>query len=131
VDAARIALHGRSLGTGVAVQVAASRPARCMVLTSPFDSARDVAQRIYPWLPVGLLLRHPFDSAAFAPQLRMPVLVLMGEADDLIPMAHSVRLASLWGGPVERMAFAGFGHNDIGMDPKYEVAIREFLSRCL
>ena len=130
VDAARVALHGRSLGTGVAVQVAAARPARCVVLTSPFDSARDVAQRGYPWLPVKLLLRHPFDSAALAPKMRMPVLILMGEADDLIPMSHSVRLAGLWGGPVERKAFPGFGHNDIGMNPAYEVAIREFLSRC-
>jgi len=131
IDAARIALHGRSLGSGVAVQLASARPAKCVVLTSPFDSARAVAQRVYPWLPVGLLIRHPFDSAAFAPRLKMPVLVLMGDADTLIPMSHSARLAGLWGGPVERAVFAGFGHNDIGMNPQYEEAIRTFLSRCL
>jgi hypothetical protein len=131
LDAGRIALHGRSLGTGVAVQLAASRPARCVVLTSPFSSARDVAGEIYPWLPVGLLMRHPFDSARHAPALKIPALVLTGDADTLIPKHHSERLAKLWGGPVERAAFAGFGHNDLHVTPKYSEAIRGFLDRCL
>ena len=131
VDATRIALHGRSLGTGVAVQVASARPARCVVLTSPFASARAVAAEIYPWLPVKLMIRHPFDSGAIAPALRMPALFLMGEADDLIPMRHSERLADAWGGPVERVRLEGFGHNDIGIHPRYDEAIQAFLGRCL
>jgi fermentation-respiration switch protein FrsA (DUF1100 family) len=131
IDAGRIALHGRSLGTGVAVQLAAARPARCIVLTSPFASTRDVAGEVYPWLPVRLLLRHPFDSGHHAPSLKIPALVLMGDADTLIPKHHSERLASLWGGPVERAAFAGFGHNDIHVTPKYVQTIRGFLDRCL
>jgi len=131
IDPARIAVHGRSLGTGVAVQVAAARAVRCVVLTSPFASARDVAKELYPWLPISLLLRHPFDSALRAPQLNMPVLILMGDADDLIPKKHSERLASLWGGPVERISFEGFGHNDVGLHPRYAAAITEFLGRYL
>ena len=132
VDGSRIALHGRSLGTGVAVQVAAARPAaRCVVLTSPFASARDVAKEVYPWLPVGLLMRHPFDSLAHAPGLRMPLLVLVGDADDLIPKRHSERLADAWGGPVERVGFPGFGHNDVSVNPGYDAAIQAFLARHL
>ena len=131
VDPARIALHGRSLGTGVAVQVAAARPVRCVMLTSPFSSAREVAAEIYPWLPVSLLIRHPFDSLARAARLRAPALFLMGEADNLIPMRHSERLADAWGGPAERVRFSGFGHNDIGMHPGYDAAMRAFLARCL
>ena len=124
-------MHGRSLGTGVAVQVAAAKPVRCVVLTSPFTSALDVAKEIYPWLPVSILMRHVFDSGAHAPKLRMPALILMGGADTLIPKHHSERLAGLWGGPVERETFEGFGHNDIDMNPRYTVAIRNFLDRCL
>ena len=131
LDTSRVALHGRSLGTGVAVQVAAARPARCVILTSPFTAARDVAKDMYPWLPVGLLMRHPFDSAAHAPGLRMPALFLMGDADTLIPMRHTERLASLWGGPVERVAFKGFGHNDLSVNPRYDEAVRAFLGRYL
>ena len=130
LDTSRIALHGRSLGSGVAVQVAAARPARCVLLTSPFASARDVAQEIYPWLPVGLLMRHPFDSARHAPTLRMPALILMGDADTLVPMHHSERLASLWAGPVQRVAFPGFGHNDVSLNPRYASAVHAFLDSC-
>lgn len=131
VDASRIALHGVSLGTGVAVQVASARPPRCMVLTSPYDSLVAVGQRVYRWLPVALLMRHPFDSLARAPALKVPALMLMGDADTLIPMAHSQRLAAAWGGPVQTVVLEGFGHNDIGMSPRYEEAVQGFLSRCL
>jgi uncharacterized protein len=130
IDTSRIALHGRSLGSGVAVQVAAARPVKCVLLTSPFDSARAVAAGIYPWLPVGLMMRHPFDSAALAPQLKMPALILMGGSDTLIPPRHSERLASLWAGPVQKLSFEGFGHNDINMNPRYDAAIQSFLASC-
>jgi pimeloyl-ACP methyl ester carboxylesterase len=115
----------------VAVQVAAARPAKCVILTTPFDSALDVARSMYWWLPVSVLLRHPFDSAARAPKLAMPALFLTGTSDTLIPNKHSERLASLWGGPVERVSLEGFGHNDLDMNPRYAVAIREFLDRRL
>jgi fermentation-respiration switch protein FrsA (DUF1100 family) len=131
VDPERIALHGRSLGSGVAVQVAAARPARCVLLTSPFASALDVARSAYPWLPVAMLLRHPFDSMAHAPTLKVPALFLVGEADSLVPPAHSERLAKAWGGPVERASFPGMGHNDVSVHPGYDAAIQAFLGRCL
>ena len=131
IDPARIALHGRSLGTAIAVPVAAARPARCVVLTSPFASALDVAAEVYPWLPVSWMLRHPFDSGRLAPRIATPALILAGEADTIIPKRHSDRLAAAWGGPVERASFAGFGHNDLDLNPRYAQAIRAFLDRCL
>lgn len=131
IDGARIALHGRSLGSGVAVQVAAVRPAKCIVLTTPFDSALDVARGMYWWLPVAWIMRHPFDSAARAPRIKMPALILTGTADTLIPNKHSERLASRWGGPVEKVSLDGFGHNDLDLHPRYAAAIHAFLDRCL
>jgi fermentation-respiration switch protein FrsA (DUF1100 family) len=131
IDASRIAVHGRSLGSGVAVQVAAARPVKCIVLTSPFDSALEVAKSVYPWLPVSWLMRHPFDSTAHAPKLSMPALFLAGDSDTLIPKKHSDRLASMWAGPAERVAFEGFGHNDIDLNPRYAASVREFLDRRL
>jgi fermentation-respiration switch protein FrsA (DUF1100 family) len=131
IDPSRIALHGRSLGTGVAVQLAAARPAQCVVLTSPFGSALEVAKEFYPWLPVSLMLRHPFDSAARAPKLRVPALIVSGSADTIIRPHHSDALAGAWGGPVERVKLEGFGHNDIDLHPNYAKSIRAFLDRCL
>ena len=131
IDPARIAVHGRSLGTGVAVALAAARPARCVMLTSPFTSARDVARALYPWLPVALLMRHPFDSASHAPNVKAPLLVLAGDADRLVPFTQSQRLAALWGGPVEVISIPGAGHEDLLYDPSYRRALRAFLDRRL
>lgn len=130
IDARQIALHGRSLGAAVAVAVAAAKPAACVVLTAPFDSALDVAAGLYPWAPVSWLLRHPFDSAALAPGIKAPALILIGDADRIIPKRHSERLAARWGGAVEKRYFTGFGHNDLDLHPGYNAAIREFLERC-
>ncbi len=131
IDATRVAVHGRSLGSAIAVPVAAAKRVKCTVLTSPFASARDVAAEIYPWLPVSWLLRHPFDSARLAPAITSPALFLAGDADNIIPKHHSDRLADRWGGPVERRSFPGFGHNDLDLNPRYGEAIRAFLDRCL
>lgn len=128
IDPEAIAVHGRSMGTGVAVQLAAQRPVACVVLTSPFTSARDVAASAYPWAPVRWLLRHPFDSAAHAPGIRRPVLILYGERDTLVPPSQSQSLAQRWGGPVETLALPA-GHDDIGLDPRHGEAVRAFLSR--
>lgn len=131
IDPARIAVHGRSLGSGVAVPVAAARPVKCVVLTSPFGSALDVAQEIYPWLPVSFLLRHPFDSARLAPAVKAPALILVGADDTIVAPRHSERLAAAWAGPVERAAFKGFGHNDLQIHPDYTATVRAFLDRHL
>ncbi|MCM2328468.1 MAG: hypothetical protein NDI88_11305 [Lysobacter sp.] len=129
LDPARFCAHGRSLGTGVAVQLAAARRLRCVVLTSPFESLAAVGGTHYPWLPVRLLLRHRFESAAVAGRITAPALVAYGAEDDIIPAEHSERLAAAWGGPVERLRIDGHGHNDLDLDPRYAPAIAAFLDR--
>ena len=128
VDAARIVVLGRSLGAAVAVQLARSRPVRAVILVSPFDSLRSIARRTYPFVPVSLLLRHPFDSLALAPQIAAPLLVLAGEDDGIIPPAHSRRLFEAWAGPRRFELIPRAGHNDLHAAARYPHAIREFLA---
>jgi pimeloyl-ACP methyl ester carboxylesterase len=123
-----IVLMGRSLGSGVAVHVAAHRPVRGVILATPFDSLLNVARRHYPVLPVRLLLKHPFDSAALAPNISIPALILIARQDTIIPQQHAIRLSEVWGGPVESIIIDGVGHNDIQMAPRYWKAINAFLS---
>jgi len=131
IDPQRIAVHGRGLGSGVAVQVAAARPVRCVVLTTPFDSVVRVASQAYPWLPVAWLMRNPFDSVARAPAIKAPALVLVAADDTLIRPERSENLASHWGGPVERATFAHHGHGDVQVAPGYESTVRGFVQRWL
>src|SRR3989304_394312 len=78
VAVAAIVAMGRSLGSGVAVHLAAHRQLAGVILVSPYDSVRALAQSIYPWLPVGLLLKHPFDSMSRAGDLAVALLCVCG-----------------------------------------------------
>lgn len=123
-----VVLMGRSLGSGVAVYVASRRAVRGVILITPFDSLVKVARHHYPFLPVGLLLKHPFDSATLAPDIAAPALIVTADLDEIIPAPRSERLARLWGGPVTRVVIEGGGHNDLQMDAAYWKAINRFLS---
>lgn len=89
VDPARIAVVGRSLGSGVAVQVARDRPASAVVLITPYDSIVAIAKRRFRAVPVDYVLRHRFESIKYAPELKVPTYVLRAESDDIIPHAHT------------------------------------------
>jgi uncharacterized protein len=127
VDASRIVLFGRSLGSGVAVHVAAERPVAGVILVSPFESMIAVGRRHYPWLPVGLLLRHPFDSGARAPAIRVPLLAIVAGQDTIIPPVHSQRLFDAWGGPKRWIAIPHADHNDVAGTPELWTAVTGFL----
>jgi fermentation-respiration switch protein FrsA (DUF1100 family) len=91
VDPSRIVIFGESLGTTLAVQVGAERPAAALVLDSGFASVLDVAERRYWWLPVSWLLREPFRADLAAPRVAMPVLQVHCRVDPVTPL-DSARL---------------------------------------
>jgi pimeloyl-ACP methyl ester carboxylesterase len=123
----RIFAFGRSLGSGVAVRLAAERPLAGVVLVAPFDSMVDVAKHHYPYLPVGLLLKHRFDSLSLAPKITVPLLCIVATHDEVIPPEHAKRLYDAWGGPKQWVELAA-GHNSTDNHPDYWPSIRAFLA---
>lgn len=128
VDRSRIHAFGRSLGSGVAVQLARARPVRALVLATPYDSLAAVARHYYWYLPVDWMLRHRFDSDRLAPSMRQPLLVLVAERDEVIPPAHAEALFKAWGGPKRRVLLPGAGHNSSDAHPLFWDAIRAFVA---
>jgi pimeloyl-ACP methyl ester carboxylesterase len=126
-DPKRTFAFGRSLGSGVAVALAAERPLAGLVLVAPYDSLAAVAKRYYWYLPVDLLLKHRFDSIARAPSLQQPLLCLVAEHDSVIPPAHADMLYAAWGGAKQKVVLASAGHNNTDDDPQFWPAIRKFL----
>jgi len=124
VDTRRIVGMGRSLGSGVAIYLATQRRLAGLVLVTPFDSITAVAQRHYPFLPVRLLLRHPFDSLAAT---TVPTLMLVAGRDMIVPPAHAERLYERWPGPKRWIEFPGANHESILDEPEYWRAITSFL----
>jgi len=128
-DPKRIFAFGRSLGSGVAVALAAERPLAGLILVSPFDSLAAVAKRYYWYLPVDLMLKHRFDSIALAPNLKHPLLCLIAERDEVIPPVHAEHLFDAWGGPKRKATLQQAGHNTTDAHPLFWPSIREFLAQ--
>lgn len=107
---------GSSLGSFCATHVAAQGGVARLVLRAPPTSLLAVAQQQYWWLPVSLLLRHRLDNLASAPQIDCPTLVVHGDADRVVPLAHGRELArALPHGQL--LIVPGRGHNDLSLAP--------------
>ena len=120
---------GRSLGSGVACYVAAHRLVHGAILITPYDSLINVARSHYPWLPVGQLLKHRFQSVDSLPAIRCPLLVLYAGRDRVVPPERTENLIRHIQGEKEVVLIAAADHGTIDMYPDYWAAILRFLHR--
>jgi len=119
-----VVLVGRSLGSGIAVQVASRRPVRRLVLVTPYDSIAELAVRQFPYFPVRWLLQDTYESGAYAGRIGAPTLVLAAEHDEVIPAWSTARLVSRFApGVATRQVIAGAGHNSISDGSAYLAAL--------
>jgi pimeloyl-ACP methyl ester carboxylesterase len=127
IAAARVVVVGVSIGSGIAVPLAARHPVRGLILQSPFTSLADAASGHYPFLPCGLLLRDTYDNLGAAPRVTCPVLILHGSSDRTIPVDHARRLAAAFPGKATLTLAPGFDHDDLARWPDYRAALHRFL----
>lgn len=113
VDRARVVYHGRSLGGGVVCALAARRAPRALVLMSTFTSIADIMRA---WLIPRSLVLDPFDNAAVLAHLDVPVLLVHGRRDRVVPFSHAERLRGVARGPVTFVEYASADHNDCPPD---------------
>lgn len=130
LSAGRIVIYGELLGTGVASQVAAQRPAAAVILDAPFSSLAERAKSGYAFFPVDWLLTDRFNSTAHIGRINAPLLVLHGSEDGVIPVSSSRALFEAAKEPKEYVEFAGGGHSDLFGHGAME-RIRPFLARHL
>src|SRR5690606_18611408 len=106
-----ITVIGRSLGAGVAVQLAAQRKVAQLLLITPFDSLSPLAQRQYMLFPVMWLLKDTYDSFAHAPAISSRTLILRAEQDEIIGRAHTEALYRAFAPGVARVKSYSGSHN--------------------
>ncbi|MDQ4143622.1 MAG: alpha/beta hydrolase [Actinomycetota bacterium] len=112
VDPKRIVYFGESIGAAVMVRLSAEHPPAGLVLRSPFTSLADVGKLHYPWLPVRLLLKDRYESASTISQVNIPVLVLAGGRDTIIPASQSRAVYEAAPGTKQFVEIPGADHND-------------------
>lgn len=115
VDPERLVYFGESLGSAVAVALAAEHPPAALVLRSPFASMADLGQYHYPILPVRWLLRDRWASIERIPDVSSPVLVIAGARDRIVPLEHSQRLYEAIASQKKLVVLAGADHNDAAL----------------
>lgn len=124
----RIVLYGESLGTGVAVRLASERRVGGAILDAPFTSAEDVAALRYPFVPVRWLMRDPFRSKDRIAAIKAPLLVLHGEADEVVPFGLGQALFAAAAEPKRFVALPGVRHSGV-LERGGEPEIDAFLAR--
>lgn len=117
---------GRSLGSGVAVQLAARRPVRRLVLITPFDSAAGVARDLVPWFPV-VALADRWSSSLLAPGLVPPVLVARAGRDTVVLPARTDALVAALAPGTHVLAFPDADHASIIDEPLLWPTVAAFL----
>ena len=128
--AKRTIYFGESLGSGVVAALQARRPPAGMVLRSPFTELADVGAWHYPWLPVRLLLRDRLPVVDHLASSEVPVTVVYGDRDSVVPTELSARVADEARVLAERVVIAGAGHNDAVMfGPRVAEAVARLADR--
>jgi hypothetical protein len=125
--AKRIVLWGESLGTAVAIALAAECEVAALILDAPFTSAADVGAAAYPFAPVRWLMKDQFHSERRICQVKAPVLVLHGERDTIVPIRFGEALFALAPEPKRMVRFPAGGHVDLD-DHGAAAVVQKFLA---
>jgi uncharacterized protein len=125
--AGRLVLWGGSLGTAVAVALAAEREVGAVMLDAPFTSAADVGAAAYPFAPVRWLMKDAYRSDRRIARVDAPLLILHGERDSVVPIAFGERLFALANEPKRMVRLPDGNHVDLDEHGAAEV-VKAFLA---
>ncbi len=117
----KIIIYGESLGTAIAVQLAAKYRSHAVILDSPFTSMTDVALLHYPYLPIRTMLRDRYETMRHIAKISAPKLVLHGEKDTVVPVTMGKAVYKAASDPKKLLTFAEAGHIDHWMHGSYEL----------
>lgn len=120
-----IVLSGTSIGSGIAIQLAAHNNPRKLMLNSPYASLKQLIREKVPIVP-GFVIRYKLESLHYLDEVKCPIYIFHGEEDQLIPPAHARALKAAKE-RIELNVVEGYGHNDLIGSPEYFTAISDAL----
>jgi pimeloyl-ACP methyl ester carboxylesterase len=122
---------GFSIGSGVAAELASQRKLDGLILVTPFDSLKKVAEAMYPWLPIGPMFRHEIDAASALEHAHVPVAIVAAAHDEIVPTLRTDELRKRVPNLVFNRTISRAGHNDIYSHAEFQEAMREALATVL
>lgn len=127
VRPARVIAVGFSIGTGVAAQLAQQRKLDGLILVTPFDSLKAVAQSMVPWLPIGPFFGHEIDAVGPLSTIEAPVAIISAERDEIVARERTDALRQRVRNLVADRTIPGAGHNDIYARSDFHEAMHQAL----
>jgi uncharacterized protein len=126
-----VVVAGWSLGAALAIATVDRHPetVRGLIALSPWTTLAEVARGIFPEVAVRMMLKEHYDSRSAARRVRVPALVVHGEMDDLIPVAHGKEISSVLAGPTQWVPVSRAAHNDLLGRREVWGAMAELLAR--
>ena len=121
-----IILYGESLGTGVAIEIAQNKNYAGIILESPFTSMINVGKKHYPFFPVSFLLKDKFESYKKITNISVPILIIHGEIDKIVPFAMGQKMYELANEP-KFFYSQEYGDHMIEYDEKLLSALKKFI----
>ena len=121
-----IILYGESIGTGVAVEIAQNKNYAGIILESPYTSMLDMGKKYYPLFPVSFLLKDKFESYKKIKKISIPILILHGKTDKIVPFAMGKKMYDLANEP-KYFYFQEYGDHMINYDEKLLLALNKFI----
>lgn len=122
-----VIVYGRSIGSGVAVDLASRVTAKGLVLEAPFSTLPDLANEKLPFFFPGIYLKYRFDNLSKIKRVSCPVVFLHGNRDELIPERHTRRLYEACTSKKEMIIFSGGSHNDLNAFPEHRYFMEEVM----
>jgi pimeloyl-ACP methyl ester carboxylesterase len=124
----RVVGVGFSIGTGVVARLSAERKLDGLILVTPFDSLKAVAQSMFPWLPIGPFFAHEIDAAEPLAHGAVPVAIIAAERDEIVPTERTDALRARVKHLVFDRTIAAAGHNDIYARSDFQAAMDDALN---
>lgn len=125
-DETDIIIYGRSIGTGIAVRLAATNKPASLILETPYYNLADLAQKYYPFIPTNLVLRFKLQSDKWIRKVSCPVYIFHGTADEVVPYSSGLKLAKIIG-EENLITIKNGNHNNLGMYPQYQRVLDSIL----
>jgi fermentation-respiration switch protein FrsA (DUF1100 family) len=113
IDKTKIIPAGLSLGSGVATDLASRKPVAALALFAPYTSMADMGKALMPWIPASMILRHHFKNEEKIKNLTIPILIVHGDHDHMIPPSMSRQLADAATHAKVKLLYVDSDHNDL------------------
>ena len=127
VDEKNLILYGESLGTGVATHLAQNKNYAGVILETPFTSMIDAAKNFYPYIPINLLLKDKFENFKKIKNINIPILVMHGEIDQIVPFSMGKKIYEIANNP-KYSYFTKYDDHMMEYDENLVLALKSFFN---